>query len=329
MNAMMDFGILQEYIMDTNVTDINYNGQQCWIDHLKQGRFTIEPFTAHEFMNQLAFKLANRVNLAFNTSSPVVEAEFGDMRISMIHPSVCPKGLSLSFRKTPATCRLIEKEMLKSGYCEAWVLGFLKEAVLRNRNILVSGLPGAGKTELVKYLMQFIPPSQRVITIEDTLELRYGDLYPNKDHVSMKVSEIFDYPKAIKTSLRQRPDWVCVSEVRGAEVISLMQSVSTGASLISTIHAESAAQIPQRILHMLPGLHLTDDAMRHLIYGSIDIGIHLECKASVNGIKRRIREIVAYHIDPQDQLSVIPVYNADQRGDSMFLDDLPKKGGRK
>ncbi len=324
----LDFGILQPFVDDDKVTDINYNGIQCWIDHLKQGRFTVEPFTAHEFMNQLAFKLANRVNLPFNTSSPVVEAEFGDLRISMVHPSVCPHGLSLSLRKTPATCRLNDKEILKSGYCEAWVIQFLKDAVQRKRNILVSGLPGAGKTELVKYMMQFIPPSQRVITIEDTLELRYGDLYPHKDHVMMKISEHFDVPRAIRTSLRQRPDWICVSEVRGVEVVSLMQSVSTGANLLSTIHAESAAQIPQRILHMMPGLHLTDTAMRHLIYEAIDIGIHLECKVSPNGIKRRIREIVVYHVNEQDESMIIPIYSSEKRGPSISLDDLPKKGGR-
>lgn len=328
MNSPLDFGILQPFVDDDKVTDINYNGKQCWIDHLKQGRFTVEPFSAHEFMNQLAFKLANRVNLSFNTSSPVVEAEFGDLRISMVHPSVCPEGMSLSLRKTPAVCRLNDKDMVKSGYCEAWVLAFLKEAVLRKRNILVSGLPGACKTELVKYLMQFIPPSQRVITIEDTLELRYGDLYPHKDHVSMKISEQFDYARAIKTSLRQRPDWICVSEVRGLEIVSLMQSVSTGANLLSTIHAEGAAQIPQRILHMLPGLHLTDTAMRHLVYESIDIGIHLECKAGVHGIKRRIREIVAYHVE-EDQVSMIQIYDIDKPVDPVILDELPKKGGRR
>jgi pilus assembly protein CpaF len=329
LNNSLDFGILQPFVDDDKVTDINYNGLQCWIDHLKHGRFTVEPFTAHDFMNQLAFKLANRVNLPFNTSSPVVEAEFGDLRISMVHPSVCPNGLSISLRKTPATCRLNDKEMLKSGYCAGWVLHFLKEAVQHKRNILVSGLPGAGKTELVKYLMQYIPPAQRVITIEDTLELRYGDLYPHKDHVMMKVSEHFDIPRAIRTSLRQRPDWICVSEVRGVEVASLMQSVSTGTSLLSTIHAEGAAQIPQRILHMLPGMHLTDAAMRYLIYEAIDIGIHLEVKIGQNGIKRKIREIVAYHVDENDAMQIIQVYSSDKSCQAMVLDDLPKKGGRR
>lgn len=234
----------------------------------------------------------------------------------------------MSLRKTPATCRLNDREMVKSGYCEAWVIQFLKDAVQRKRNILVSGLPGAGKTELVKYIMQFIPPAQRVITIEDTLELRYGDLYPHKDHVMMKISEHFDVPRAIRTSLRQRPDWICVSEVRGAEVVSLLQSVSTGANLLSTIHAEGAPQIPQRILHMMPGLHLTDAAMRYLIFEAVDIGIHLECKVSPNGIKRRIQEIVAFHVDEHEELKILPIYRCDKRGPVMTLDDLPKKGGR-
>ncbi|HAO61440.1 MAG TPA: hypothetical protein DCQ90_05825 [Erysipelotrichaceae bacterium] len=73
---------------------------------------------------------------------------------------------------------------------------------------------------------------------------------------------------------------------------------------------------------------MTDTAMRHLVYESIDIGIHLECKAGIHGIKRRIREIVAYHVE-EDQVSMIKIYDIDNPIDPITLDELPKKGGRR
>ncbi len=322
-----DFGLLKPWIEDELVTDINYNGRQCWIDHLKKGRFALEPFYGHEFMNQFCYKMANYVNLPFNTSSPVLEAETSDLRISMVHQSVCRTGTSISIRKTPAVCRLVEKELIKQKYAPAWVLKLLRETVEFKCNLLVSGLPGAGKTEFIKYLMQYIPASQRVITIEDTLELRYGDIHPSKDNVMMKVHEGFDYQKAIKTSLRQRPDWICVSEVRGVEVVSLLQSVSTGASLLSTIHAESAQSIPQRILHMLPGMELTNQVMKCLIHDTLDFGVHLEMYSDATGIHRCIREVVYFSLDEQQKPKTTLIYEKNGSSNELIrLQDLLPKG---
>lgn len=294
-----DFGLIQPLIDDPSITDINYNGIQCWVDHLKRGRYPIEPFDGHSFMQSLAYKIANYVNLPFNATSPVLEAETRDIRISMVHQSVARGGLSISLRKTPGFCRLHDKATGIHTYAPPWVIDFLKQCVLGRTNLVVSGLPGSGKTELIKYLMESIPAGERVITIEDTLELRYGDIFPHKDHVMFKVQEHFDYERAIKTSLRQRPDWICISEVRGGEIIHLLQSVSTGTSLMSTIHAESASAIPFRMMVMMPGSQLTNQSLNTLIHDTVDFGVHLEVISSTSGISRRIREIVHFRVDSE------------------------------
>ncbi len=297
----LDFGLLQKYVIDPMITDINYNGKQLWLDHLSHGRYAVDDFNAHEFMQQLVYKIANIVNLPFNNQSPVIEAETKDLRISLLHPSIARGGLSLSIRKTPSVCRLHDPTTGINTYAPKWVIDYLQEAIKTSQNIMVSGLPGSGKTELVKYLMEFIPPSERVITIEDTLELRYGDIHPHKDHVMIKIKENFDYEQAIKCSLRQRPNWICISEVRGKEIIHLLQSVSTGTKLISTIHAESAYSIPFRMMVMMPGSQLTNQSLNTLIHDTLDIGIHIEVLSHSKGIERRIREIVSYRIDENYQ----------------------------
>ena len=304
-----DFGLIQTYIDDPLITDVNYNGLQLWVDHLKKGRYAIDGFEAHEFMLTLVYKIANLVNLPFNTQSPVIEAETKELRISILHNSVARGGMSLSIRKTPSVCRLHDAKTGIHTYAPKSVIDYLHQSVKKHKNIMISGLPGSGKTEMVKYLMESIPPQERVITIEDTLELRYGDMYPHKDHVMIKVKELFDYEKAIKSSLRQRPDWICISEVRGHEIIHLLQSVSTGTSLISTIHAESAYAIPFRMMVMMPGAHLTNQSLNTVIHDTVDVGVHLEVVSTPKGISRRIREVVAYSIDENHNCIKEPIYD--------------------
>lgn len=305
-----DFGFLNNLIEDPLITDINYNGRHLWVDHLQKGRFTIDHLPDPVFFEQMSFKFANFVNLPFNAVHPVVEAETAQLRISIIHASVS-SHISISIRKTPAVLRLTPALLKKQRYAPSWLLALLAKWVVMKCNIIVSGLPGAGKTELLKYLMQYIDPSQRVITIEDTCEIRYKDLFPNSDSVSLKVSERFDYTTAIKTCLRQRPDWMLVSEVRSHEIVSLLQSVSTGASLLSTIHATSAKAIPQRILHMFPGVELSNDVLLMMIYDTLDVGIHVEASITKQGIRRYIREVVCYSAD-EGVPSMISVYKIDE-----------------
>ncbi len=324
MNDDFDFGLLNPWIKDSLITDINYNGKQCWVDHLEKGRYPIEPFSAHDFMQALAYKIANYVNLPFNISSPILEAETHQLRISMLHQSVCRSGLSISIRKTPALLR-ISDQMMKA-YAPNWVNDFLRDAIKGRANLLISGLPGSGKTELVKYLMKGIPAYQRVITIEDSLELRYGDIHPHKDHVMIKIGPLFDYEAAIKAALRQRPDWICVSEVRGREVMQLIQSCSTGASVLSTVHAENAQSIPQRLLHMMPDVDVTNTNLLALVHSTIDLGIHLEIQSSSKGIRRKIKEIVYFHLDGNFKPKNIVIYSDNGKYPEYRFDALPPKG---
>lgn len=324
MHDDFDFGLLTPWVKDDQITDINYNGKQVWVDHLEKGRYPIEPFSAHDFMQALAYKIANYVNLPFNISAPILEAETRDLRISMLHQSVCRSGLSISIRKTPALLR-INDGMMKS-YAPSWVSKLLTEAIKARTNILISGLPGSGKTELVKYLMKNIPASQRVITIEDSLELRYGEIHPHKDHVMIKISPLFDYEAAIKAALRQRPDWICVSEVRGREVMALIQGCSTGASVLSTVHAENAHAIPQRLLHMMPDVDVTNTNLLAVVHSTIDLGIHLEIQSSPQGIRRKIKEIVYFYLDEQFKPKTMLIYDDGEDNAELGFADLPSKG---
>ncbi len=312
-----DFGPLTPYIEDAEVTDINYNGKQLWIDHLSKGRYC-EEFDEEDFIKQFCFKMANYVNCSFNVSSPILEAETKDLRISIVHDSVAKSGHSISIRKTPAVLRLNDAKMIKEKYASSDVLKLLKRMVENHCNIIVSGLPSSGKTELVKYLTQFIQDSERIITIEDTLELRAHDIYEEKDIVAMRVCERFSYVDAIKASLRQRPDWILVSEVRSHEVVHLLESISTGTHLMSTIHAYDATRIPKRILHMFKDVELSNSVILNNIYEAIDFGIHLEAEISSKGIQRYIKQIVCFEVKDDMPIATV-IYDG-----KLHLDAIPE-----
>ena len=296
MNENFNFEFLNDYIKDNLITDINYNGNTLWLDHLEKGRYMVNVNVSDVDLEKFCYKIANFSNKQFNNSFPILESETETLRISIVHKSIAASGYSISIRKTPPIMRLNKDLLIKQNYAQIEILDLLEIIVANKANIIISGLPGVGKTELVKYLTSFIKSNQRVITIEDSLEIRYSNLHPKKDGVMLRVNQNLNYRMAIKASLRQRPDWLLLSEVRGDEVVELLQAVSTGAKLISTIHSDSAQMIPQRLLHMFPGNEITNDKLLYNIYDSIDYGIHIKSQISDKGIKRFIDQVCKFYV---------------------------------
>lgn len=293
MTAKFPFDIFEPYLSDEKVTDLNFNGKDLWIDHLDKGRFVSEIIFEEDIVFQACVRFSNLVNVHFNLQTPILEADYEDIRVSILHPSVSG-SLSVSLRKTPTSLRMNETKMLKEDYITQSGLNFLIACVRHHYNIMVSGLPGAGKTELIKFLTQFIDPKSRVISIEDSRELHYGKIHPERDSVSLKVSEEFTYDMAIKACMRQRPNWLLVSEVRGEEVEDLLKSISTGTHLLSTIHAKKAADIPKRMLYMMGNIDKSSESFLQQLYDAIDLGVHVEHIVSDQGVYRYVREIVIF-----------------------------------
>lgn len=289
-----DYGVLYHYIVSEDVTDINWNGRQLWIDDLKKGRFLAGEVLTEDFTERFATLIASVVSLPFNKRNPVLEAETEELRISIVHGCVTSSGMTVSLRKIPAVRRLNREKMIAEGYCEAAVAEFLESCIRVHCNIAICGMPGAGKTELLKYLTTFIPDSERVITIEDTLEIHYGKINPMKDCVEMKVAENFTYTAAIKACLRQLPKWIILSEARSEEVRYLLESFSTGTYGLTTLHTDDVRNIPDRIKNMAGG-SMDADRVLNDAYRFINVGILV--KSVINGqgnITRRIEQIGAF-----------------------------------
>ncbi len=286
-----DYGILYPYIVSDSVTDINWNGKQLWIDDLERGRYMAAEVLSDLFIDRFILLLSNLTNVPFNRMSPVLEAETEELRISIVHPHIAHTGATISIRKTPAVRRLEKNEMIRSGYCSEDIFHFLVRCIQAHCTVAICGLPGAGKTELLKFLTKYIPATERVITIEDVLEIHYQKINPDKDCVEMRVAENFTYSEAIKACLRQFPKWIILSETRSVEVRYLLESLSTGATGLTTIHTDDVRNIPDRMKNMAGG---REDLSRieNDTYRFIDVGILVKSSVEPEGrITRRIEQI--------------------------------------
>ena len=170
----------------------------------------------------------------------------------------------------------------------------------------------AGKTELLKYLTQFIPMDEKVMTIEDNLEIHYKNINPGANCVELKVDEeLFSYTKAIKTALRQNPQRVLLSEARSTEVKYLMECFSTGISGLTTLHTDDTRKIPDRILNMVSDSYAAN-RMINDVYTFINVGVLIRKKVVDNRIIRNVDQICLFDRDNDTNTKDLIVENGTQ-----------------
>lgn len=270
------FDELAEFINNDSITDIDWNGYDLWLTDFNKGKYLSEKKVTDEFIDNLAIKLSNTMNVSFNRQHQVLEANTTDRRISIFHESVAGKK-SLCIRKNPMFLRLKRTQMIESGYCDENILNLIENCVIAHFNIIVGGLPNAGKTELVKYLTTFIPANEKAGIYEDTKEIHYRTIHPEKDCIEISVNEtIFPYDKAIKAGLRHNIKWTILSEARDREVLQLMNNLSTGSNCLTTIHTDNVKSIPDRMFNMLGECSISDRYINN-IYRYLDVGILVDC----------------------------------------------------
>src|SRR5574344_1404415 len=212
--SQIDFGPLIEYLNNDDITDISYsNNGQVWLKTLSRGLFRVEnPNVNDAMMEKLAFQCSNVMGSSFNAAHPFLDAESAELRLNFVHPSIATNGIAMVIRKTPAKIRLEKDKLLKDDYFTQDIHDILIKCVEGHCNIIVCGETGSGKTEFVKYLASHTKFDEKLITIEDTLELHLDKIYPDRDIVAMKTNNIASYSDVLVTCMRQNPRWILLSE---------------------------------------------------------------------------------------------------------------------
>ena len=301
----MDFGPLQEFLDDDDVTDVSYsNGGQVWLKTLSKGIFQVDrPNINNAFMEKLAFQCSNVMGKTFNMAHPFLDAESAELRMNFVHDSIATNGIAVLMRKTPAKIRLNKDKLINEDYCTEQIHDFLIDCVHARCNIIVAGETGSGKTELVKYLASKTKEDEKIISIEDTLELHLDRIYPNRDIVAMKTNNIASYTEALVACMRQNPIWILLAEVRSAEaVMAVRNSISSGHHILSTIHADKASSIPMRMYSLLESSQDTEQFLSS-IHRYVQIGIYVKGYFSkrLNRFQREILEVCEFYVDDDTQ----------------------------
>ena len=301
----LDFGPFRSLLDNDDITDISYdNNGQIWIRSLTQGSMRVEVEGATpEFVEKLAFQCSNVMGTTFNNAKPFLDAESAELRMNFVHQSIATNGIALVIRKTPAKIRLERDKLIKEDYFTPAIHDFLIKCVEGHCNIMVAGETGSGKTEFVKYLASHTIPNEKIITIEDTLELHLDKIYPQRDIVAMKTNNVASYSDVLVTCMRQNPKWILLSEVRSAEAVSAVRnSISSGHNILSTIHADKASAIPYR-LYSLMETDLDVHQFLTTIYRYIQLGVHIKAFYSKEYGKfhRELDEVCEFYVDDNNE----------------------------
>ena len=301
----VDFGPLKQFLDNDDVTDITYsNGGQVWLKTLSKGVFRVENTGIdNTLIEKIAFQCANTMGKSFNMANPFLDAESAELRLNFVHDSIAKNGVALLVRKTPAKIRLKKDEIIKDDYIRLDIHDFLLKCVEGHCNILVSGETGSGKTEFIKYLASHTKENEKIITIEDTLELHLDRIFPQRDIVAMKTNNIASYSDVLVTCMRQNPRWILLSEVRSAEaVMAVRNSISSGHNILSTIHADKASSIPSRLYSLLES-NLDLEQFLRSIHRYVQLGVHIKGYYSKERQKfhREIAEVTEFYVTEENE----------------------------
>ncbi len=320
--SQIDFGPLKEFLDDDNVTDISYsNGGQIHLKTLDKGVYPVErPEINNALLEKLAFQCSNVMGKTFNMAHPLLDAESAELRLNFVHDSIATNGIACTIRKTPAKIRLNKEKLINEKYVTEELLDFLLTCVGGHCNMIVSGETGSGKTELVKYLASHIGENEKVITIEDTLELHLDKIFPHRDIVAMKTNNIAGYSDVLVACMRQNPRWILLSEVRSAEaVMAVRNSISSGHNILSTIHSDSAKNMPMRMYSLLESNQDIEQFLNS-IHRYVQLGIHVKGYMSqeLGRFQREIVEVTEFYVDEDNVAKSNVIYKKSLDGKMSF-----------
>lgn len=333
-HALRGWDILEEALQDEDVTEIMVNGpEQIFLE--KSGRLVESEYrfaSAHR-LETVVRRIASSANRSLNESQPIADIMLKDgARANIVLPPISLNGIALTIRKFPKE-RITMERLVKLGSIAQEAVEYLKVLVRSGYNIFISGGTGAGKTTFLNALSEFIDPSERVITVEDSAELQLQNI-PNLvrlevRNANMEGNHAITIRDLIKCSLRMRPSRIIVGEVRDAASIDMLQSLNTGHNGMSTGHANSPADMLSRIETMvLLGEEIPLLAVRKQIASAIDIIVQL---GRLRDKSRRVLEITEV-VDCKDgEIRLNPLFRFLENGqtpDGTIIGGLHATGGR-
>lgn len=310
-------GILKPLADDPSITEIMVNGaENIFVE--RRGKLERVPlaFSSVSDLEEIMQNIASAVHREINELSPIVDARLADgSRVNGVYKNVAVNGPILTIRKFSDRCMNMA-DLKARGTLSEEACMLLKTLTRCGYNIFVSGGTSSGKTTLLNALSEFIPEHERVIVIEDSTELKLGRI-ENLVQLECRQGNIqgrgrITMSQLIRTSLRMRPDRIIVGEVRGGEVLDMLQAMNTGhAGSMSTGHGNSVEGMLRRLEAMyMTAMPLDIEAVRAQIAEGIDIMVHIE-KRREKRLVTEISELAGYR---GGSFQINKLMEADEKG---------------
>jgi len=295
LDEIFGLGPLQPLMEDPSISDILVDTHKRVVVE-RDGKLydTDVRFQDDRHLMQVIDRIVSGVGRRIDDSSPMVDARLPDgSRVNAIIPPLAIDGPHLSIRKFKDDV-LSAQDLVHMGTITEPVVAFLEAMVKSRLNILISGGTGAGKTTLLNVLSSFIPPYERIVTIEDSAELQLRQ--PRTVRLETRSANVeghgaVDQRQLVINALRMRPDRIVVGEVRGSEAIDMLQAMNTGHDgSLTTLHSNSPRDALNRLETMvaMANLNLPDRAVRHQIASAVHIVMQL---ARFSDGKRRLVQL--------------------------------------
>ena len=311
-NSIRGYDILQDFIDDKSITEIMINGyDNIFIE--KEGVLMKSEarFSSPEKLHDIIQQIVSNVNRRVNEASPIADARLYDgSRVNIVLNPVALNGPAVTIRKFPDKPISID-DLIRFQSITLEAADYLKHLVISGYNIFVCGGTGSGKTTFLNALSNFIPATERVITIEDSAELQISNI-PNLVKLEARQANTegkneITLRDLIRSSLRMRPDRLIVGEIRGSEALDMLTAFNTGHDgSMSTGHGNSPKDMLRRMETMvLMGVDMPVSAIRGQIASAIDIMIYL---GRMHDHSRKILEITEIADYTNDEFILNPLF---------------------
>ncbi|MEJ2611125.1 MAG: ATPase, T2SS/T4P/T4SS family [Candidatus Thiodiazotropha sp.] len=278
LDEAVGLGPLERFLDDETITEIMVNNhQEIFVERGGKLVDSGESFSGDHAVLSVIERIITPLGRRIDESSPMVDARLKDgSRVNAIIPPLAIKGPSLTIRKF-AKERLEFDNLIEFGSISREMVEFLRTCVEQRKNIIVSGGTGSGKTTLLNVLSNFIPKTERVITVEDAAELQLNQ--PNlvsleSRPVNLEGRGAITIRELVKNTLRMRPDRIVVGECRGGEALDMLQAMNTGHDgSLTTAHANSPRDALSRleVMVLMAGMDLPVTAIREQVASAVDI----------------------------------------------------------
>jgi pilus assembly protein CpaF len=312
------FGPLEVLLKDPTISDILVNGpHKIYVERRGKLEKTEVKFRDNDHLLQIIDRIVSKVGRRVDETSPMVDARLPDgSRVNAIIPPLALDGPTMSIRRFGTNPLKLEDLLNYKAFTPE--MAMLMEAAIKARlNILISGGTGCGKTTLLNTLSSFIPPDERIVTIEDAAELQL-----QQDHIvrletrpaNIEGKGAINTRDLVRNALRMRPERIIIGECRGAESLDMLQAMNTGhAGSMTTLHANTPRDAQARLetMIMMAGMELPIKAMRQQISSAVDVIIQAN---RLQGGPRKVTSIVEVMNMEQDMIIMQDVFKYKQLG---------------